>query len=265
MQKEQIKFQDSCIFEGMTSIRAILRGVDSGVNNREIVKIMYDTSKMRKIAKDVGYLKAVSDKYGYIVEESDSQSLDAMTLGSSHGGIVAIAKERSLPCLSEDCDISREGFYVMIEGIEDPYNFGYALRSLYAMGCSGIVLTERNWLSAAGVVARSSAGASEMFAIYKASPTEAVDFFKKHGYTVVCADERTENVLGKCEIKTPLLLLVGGEKRGISRSLLECADMLVKIDYGREFNASLSAASATTMFAYEIMRQNAGLANIKNS
>ena len=34
------------------------------------------------------------------------------------------------------------------------------------------------------------------------------------------------------------------------------ADTLVKIPYGREFKASLSAASATTMFAYEIMRQN---------
>ena len=255
MQKEQIKFQDSCIFEGMTSIRAILRGIDSGVNNREIIKILYDVSKMRKIAKDVGYLKAVSGKYGYYVEEADSQALDEITLGSSHGGIVAVAKERSLPRLSDAADINPDGFYVMIEGIEDPYNFGYALRSLYATGCSGIILTERNWMSAAGVVARSSAGASEIFAIYKSSPHEAVEFFKKRGYRVVCADERTDNVLGKCEMRTPLLLLVGGEKRGISRSLLECADMLVRIDYAREFNASLSAASATTMFAYEIMRK----------
>ena len=38
--------------------------------------------------------------------------------------------------------------------------------------------------------------------------------------------------------------------------VLDKADMLVKIGYGREFRASLSAASATTMFAYEIARQN---------
>ena len=66
----------------------------------------------------------------------------------------------------------------------------------------------------------------------------------------------TDDILGKCELKLPILLIVGGEKRGISASLMKYADKRVKIAYQREFNASLSAASATTMFAYEIMRQN---------
>ncbi|MBQ8415166.1 MAG: RNA methyltransferase, partial [Clostridia bacterium] len=144
----------------------------------------------------------------------------------------------------------------MIEGIEDPYNFGYSLRSLYAMGCSGVILTERNWMSAAGVVCRSSAGASEMFSMYKSSPINCIEVFKSKGYRVVCADENTDNILGECELKLPILLIVGGEKRGISRSIIDSADTLVKIDYAREFRASLSAASATTMFAYEISRQN---------
>ena len=72
----------------------------------------------------------------------------------------------------------------------------------------------------------------------------------------MCADENTDNILGQCQLKLPLLLIVGGEKRGISRAILDKADVLVKIDYAREFRASLSAASATTMFAYEISRQN---------
>ena len=111
-------------------------------------------------------------------------------------------------------------------------------------------------MTAAGVVARSSAGASELFPIFKADPEDAVDIFHSLGYSVVCADERTNNILGCCELKYPLLLIVGGEKRGISKSLIEKTDLLVKINYAREFKASLSAASATTMFAYEIMRQN---------
>ena len=144
----------------------------------------------------------------------------------------------------------------MIQGIEDPYNFGYSLRSLYAMGCSGIILPKRNWMSAAGVVARSSAGASETFSIYTADAVEAAQYFKNKSYSIVCADENTDNVLGKCALPLPLLFIVGGEKRGISGSLLELADIRVKIEYANEFRASLSAASATTMFAYEIMRQN---------
>ena len=259
MQKENIKFQDSLCFEGMTSIRAIIAGIDSGVNDRRISTILYDKDKSDKNAKTLGYLKAVSTKYGYKLEESDNDTLENLTLGNSHGGIVAICEERSIPYLcAEDFknSISRNGFYAMIQGIEDPYNFGYALRSLYAVGCDGIILGERNWMSAAGVVCRSSAGASEMFSVYKCDEIEAAKLFKENGYNVVCADERTDNILGKCDLHFPILLVVGGEKRGISRALLDLADTLVKIPYGREFKASLSAASATTMFAYEIMRQN---------
>ena len=243
----------------MTSIRAIIEGIDSGTNDRRITTILYDKDKTSKIAKTLGYLKAVSSKYGYTLEETTGDELDKITLGNSHGGIVALCEERTIPYLcAEDFveKISKNGFYAMIQGIEDPYNFGYALRSLYAVGCDGIILGERNWMSAAGVVCRSSAGASEMFSVYKCDEIVAAELFKKNGYNVVCADERTENVLGNCALPCPILLIVGGEKRGISRGLLDLADTLVKIPYGREFKASLSAASATTMFAYEIMRQN---------
>ena len=166
---------------------------------------------------------------------------------------------RTIPYLSDtifDKSIKKNGFYAMIQGIEDPYNFGYALRSLYAVGCDGIILGERNWMSAAGVVCRSSAGASELFPVFKCDEIEAAKLFKKSGYNIVCADERTDNILGECTLHFPILLIVGGEKRGISRGLIDLADTLVKIPYGRQFKASLSAASATTMFAYEIMRQN---------
>lgn len=259
MQKESIKFQDSLCFEGMTSIRAIIEGIDSGVNDREIESILFDKEKLAKNAKTIGYLRAVSEKYGYELKATTDEELEKITLGNSHGGIVALCKERTIPYLSAsdfESKIKENGFYAMIQGIEDPYNFGYALRSLYAVGCDGIILGERNWMSAAGVVCRSSAGASEMFPVYKCDDIEAAKLFKENGYNVVCADERTDNVLGECALPCPILLIVGGEKRGISRALLDLADTLVKIPYGREFKASLSAASATTMFAYEIMRQN---------
>ncbi len=256
MIKEEIKFQDSCVFEGMTSIRAIIKSIDEAISDRRIIKILYDEAKLSKISKEVGYLRAVSDKYGFSLEASNGSELEKITLGTSHGGIVAICSERKIPKLDEEVKIENDGFYAMIEGIEDPYNFGYALRSLYATGCSGIILPERNWMSAAGVVCRSSAGASELFPIYSADSLFAADFFKERNYTVVCGDLRTDKVLGKCELKKPLLLIIGGEKRGISKKLFDKCDIKVKIDYSRNFSASLSAASAATMFAYEIMRQN---------
>ena len=259
MQKESIKFSDSLVFEGMTSIRAIISGIDAGINDRKITTILYDIDKSSKNAKTLGYLKAVSSKYKFELKASNEKELSEITVGNSHKGIVAICGERTVPYLTKDNFAERikpYGFYAMIEGIEDPYNFGYALRSLYACGCDGIILGERNWLSAAGVVCRSSAGASETFEVFTCNEIEAAKIFKGNGYNIICADERTDNILGECELHFPILLIVGGEKRGISRGLLDLTDTLVKIPYARDFNASLSAASATTMFAYEIMRQN---------
>ncbi len=256
MQKEERKFCDSTVFEGMTSIRAIIKSIDNGTSDRKIKTILFDKEKMQKISKEIGYFKAVNTKYGFELCESSSEELEKITLGTSHGGIVAITSDRTIPEIKEDASLPQNGFFAMIQGIEDPYNFGYALRSLYAVGADGIVLPPRNWMSAAGVVCRSSAGASELFEMYQSDPIEAVKIFKSRGYKIVCAEENTQNVLGKCALPLPILLIVGGEKRGISRAVLDLADILVKIDYGREFKASLSAASATTMFAYEIMRQN---------
>ena len=95
-----------------------------------------------------------------------------------------------------------------------------------------------------------------MFPTFTAKPSAAADLFKSRGYLVVCADLDTPHTLEETEIRFPVFLIVGGERRGISRSLLDKADLKVKISYGREFRASLSAASAATILAYEIFRQN---------
>ena len=255
MQKEAEKFVDSSLMEGMFSIRAILRASEDGMNDRKIERVLFDKEKTKSKARELSFLRAKAKEHGFSVDFVDGAKIDEMTIGNSHGGIVAVCTERTVPSVY-DMKIKDNGFYVMLEGIEDPYNFGYSLRSLYAMGCSGVILTERNWMSAAGVVARSSAGASEMFTVYKSNPVDCVRYFKERGYKVVCADENTDNILGECQLKLPILLIVGGEKRGISRSVIDSADILVKIGYDREFRASLSAASATTMFAYDISRQN---------
>ena len=131
-----------------------------------------------------------------------------------------------------------------------------ALRSLYAAGVDGIILGKRNWMSAAGVVCRASAGASELIPLYTAAATEGAKLFKAKGYRVISADVRTDIMLPDADLKKPVFLIVGGEKRGISRALLDLCDFSVKIPYGREFNAALSAASAATILAYEVMRQN---------
>lgn len=111
-------------------------------------------------------------------------------------------------------------------------------------------------MGAAGTVARSSAGASELIDMFVASPTDAIDIFKSVGYNVVCAGIRNSVSIYEADLKKPLLIILGGEKRGISRELLDKADETVRIDYGRSFNGSLSTASSVAVFAFEILRKN---------
>ena len=53
MQKESIKFENSTVFEGMTSIRAILKAKDAGINDRRIEKILFDSGKLKKILSSI--------------------------------------------------------------------------------------------------------------------------------------------------------------------------------------------------------------------
>ncbi len=253
MIKEEQKFTNSTILEGMTSISALLKA--PSINQRKIQKVLIDEKKRKSKAAQIGFLVAKSHEFGFSIEFTDSDTVDALSIGSTHGGILALCTERDLPPLDASV-IEANGFYVYLDGIEDPYNFGYTLRSLYAAGVSGIVLSERNWMSAAGVVARASAGASELLPIFVANGEEAIRTFKATGYTVLCAGIRDSVSIYEKRFSLPVLLVIGGEKRGISRSLLDLADDTVRIDYGREFAGSLSAASAATVMAFEIFRQN---------
>ena len=245
MQKEEIKFVASNLFEGMVSIRALIRAREAGVSDRRITNILYSKDRLSKIGKEVAYLRHEGERQGFSLTETNDEALEKITLGTTHGGLVAECTERTIPPLADACStVEKNGFYVMLEGIEDPYNFGYALRSLYALGVSGVILPGRNWMTAAGVVCRASAGASECFSLYTATAEEAADFFAARGYTVVCADVKTEDALESTALPYPIFLIVGGEKRGISRAVLDKADKIIKISYGRDFSAALSAAIA---------------------
>lgn len=255
MRKETDNFRDSAVMEGMTSIRAVLSTATE--NNCRILEILYDGAKADKKEKELRWLSHRAEEFGFSMTKADAQTLNDLCIGNSHGGIIARTLPRPIPEFTVDTKIRTDGFYVMIEGIEDPYNFGYAIRSMYACGVDGIVLPHRNWMTAAGVVARASAGASELIDLYSTENGDAAaDIFHAKGYTVVCAAEDTDITLQRSAIRYPVFLVIGGERRGISASLRSKCDLAVRIDYGRNFGASLSAASAATVLAYEISKQN---------
>lgn len=247
---EKEKLRSGCLFEGIVSFRAV---VESG--NRKIEKLYYDEEKLKRSAKEFGYLKAKSKERGFTIELRDRAALDEMAVGTNHGGLLFECGERELAPLAPG-DLPEGGFFALLDGIEDPYNFGFALRSLYAAGVDGVLLPPRNWMTAAGIVCRSSAGASERMLLRTADPAAVPELFHTAGYRIVCADMKNAVPLYEANLRRPLLLIVGGEKRGIGAPLLSAADEIVRLEYGRDFPAALSAASAAAILGFEVLRQN---------
>lgn len=255
MKKEADRQKSSLIFEGMTSFRAVLKS-----DSRKILHLWFDKTRADKKSRELEFIRRMSKEHGFILEMCDREVIDTLATGTSHGGVIFECTERIIPDITEfkpDTETDGiKGFYMMLEGIEDPYNFGYALRSAYAAGVAGVILSPRNWMSAAGVVCRASAGASELLPMYIGNAEDAAKIFKDNGYSVICAGIRDSVPVYDCDLTRPILFIVGGEKRGISASVLALADDIVRLDYGRAFNGSLSAASAASILAYEVLRQH---------
>lgn len=255
MKTESEKYLPSNVFEGLTSIRAIIKARELGVSSREIKEIIFDRTKSEKASREISWLRRMQKKHNFLLTSADPERIAELTLGMSHGGFAALCGERELPQLTDEI-IKPDGFYVMLDGIEDPYNFGSAVRSVYASGADGIFLPPRNWMSSAGIVCRSSAGASELSAMYSGDPSDAIDIFRRAGYKIVAAAKENAVSMYGVSLKKPVFLIVGGEMRGISKKLMAKADVTVRIDYGRDFPAALSAQSSAAILAFEVYRQN---------
>ena len=255
MQKETEKFNNTDIMEGMSSISAVISAIKSNITDRRIISVYVDKSKKESKKKELAFLSHKARELEFSIEYVDDSVISEVTTGNSHGGIIAFCTPKTIPQLTEE-NITSDGIYFMLDGVEDPYNFGYSVRSIYASGADGLIIPPRNWMGVSGVVARSSAGTSELLDMRVSEASEAIDIFKKRGYTVVCAGIRDSVSLFDAELKKPLLVILGGEKRGISREVLNKTDKIVRIDYGRSFNGSLSTAASVAVFAFEISRVN---------
>ncbi len=240
--------EDRTILEGHLSIEAAL-----AAGSRAVYAIYVRAEKRDNALRPL--LRLAAQK-GVSVERLPTAEIDLRAQGQTHGGVIAEVGPRRFVELADLLPADHAPFVVMIDGVEDPFNFGYALRALYAAGADGLVVRPRNWMSAAGTVARSSAGASEWMPTAVAETAEdAARFFREQGLMVACAVEENSVPIDESDLRGPLFLLVGGEKRGITRSFLDQTDLRLRIPYGRDFAQSLGTTSAAAILGYEVMRQ----------
>lgn len=239
---------EQVFLEGAVSVHAVL---ESG--SREIEAIYVQRDKQNPTIARLEQLASQQDRP---ILRVDASEIEARTSGQTHGGVIALVGPRRFLSLDALIQGNARPLVVMLDGIEDPFNFGAAVRTLYAGGVDGLVVRPRNWMSAAGIVARSSAGATELMptAVAETAATAAA-FFREHGLTVACATKDRAVSIYQADLTVPLFLAIGGEKRGITRSFLRQADLRLSIPYQRPFPRSLGTASAVAVLAFEAMRQ----------
>ncbi|MGQ9849792.1 MAG: TrmH family RNA methyltransferase, partial [Aggregatilineaceae bacterium] len=239
---------EQAVLEGFVSVRAALKA-----GSRPLHAIL-----IRQDKRDAGiaWLERTARSAGIPVRRVVASEIEAHVSGSTHGGVIALAGPRRFVALDDLGAGQPAPFVAMIDGVEDPFNFGQAVRALYAAGCDGLVLRPRNWMTAAGVVARASAGASEWLPTAIAETVEkAAEHFRARGLRVAVADEEDAVPLYDVDLTGPLFLVIGGEKRGITRSFRQGADLRLAIPYGSAFDQSLGTAAATAVIAFEVLRQ----------
>jgi 23S rRNA (guanosine2251-2'-O)-methyltransferase len=192
------------------------------------------------------------------VELQPRAMIDELASGLCHGGIIAEVGERYVVPLVELAVAS--AYVVRLDVIEDPYNFAAALRSLYAAGATGLVIRPRSWTTATAVVARASAGASELLPTAEADdPALATAELARTGLRSVIAAERRDAIsLYEADLVGPLFLLIGGERRGVMRAAIDAAETIVRIPYARSDAPSLGTAAAAAVIGFEVMSQLSG-------
>lgn len=241
--------RDTALLEGHISVEAALRG-----RSRPIHRVLMATDGVRA-EREARRIRALAAAAGISVELQPRAMIDALASGRSHGGIIAEVGERYLVPLAQLAVDA--AFVVMLDGIEDPYNFAAALRSLYAAGATGLVIRPRSWATATAVVARASAGASELLPTAEADDPSlaAAELLRAGLRSVMAAQRRNAISLYEADLVGPLFLLIGGERRGVTRAAVDAAETMVRIPYARSDAPSLGTAAAAAIIGFEVMRQ----------
>lgn len=238
---------ETYIIEGNISVKAAI------LANKRTIHALYVDEKKKD--KDTGFILRQAAQRQIAIHRTPREVIDEMASGKTHGGLIALCGPRRYESLDQILQ-KKDVFLALAEGVEDPFNFGSILRTLYAAGCDGVLVGKRNWSSAAGVVGKSSAGASEYINLIEVEDMAAcMQTLKNHQVKIICADRKDASSLYDYTFPQRFLIAIGGEMRGLSKSVRDASDINLFIPYRSDFRNALGAASSAAIFGFEIVRQ----------
>jgi 23S rRNA (guanosine2251-2'-O)-methyltransferase len=147
---------------------------------------------------------------------------------------------------------------VALDEVEDPQNLGALCRVAEAAGARGLILTRRHAPPLSPAVSRASAGAVEHLAVARVpNLRRALNHLKSQGYWVLGADVEAPADLFELPdrwLTGKLVVVLGGEGRGIRPGVRECLDHRARIPMaGRVGSLNVSTAGAVVLF--ELLRR----------
>ena len=184
--------------------------------------------------------------------------LDRLASTRKHQGAVAIVDDFEYADLEEEIrrvSSKANPLVLMLDGLDDPVNFGSALRSAAAFGVDFVIVRKDRQVGVTQTVAKVSTGASEFVPIVRVTNlASTLDRLKEAGFWSVAAAGKGETFYDEVDYSYPTVIIIGNEGFGISHKILEKADFIAKIPMPGRIS-SLNASVACAVFLAAAVEQ----------
>lgn len=192
------------------------------------------------------------------VEDRDRHALErAAGEGAVHQGVVAWLGAFAYADLDALIAGDEPALVIALDGVEDPRNLGAILRSAYLLGAGGVIIPAHRAAEVTAVVAKASAGASELLPIAQVGNlVRALEELREHGLwrVAVHATEQAQRI-DEIDGKLPLCLVLGAEGTGVRPLVAKHCDFHAVIPMVRTAVGSYNVSVAAALALYEIRRQ----------
>ncbi|HUJ58253.1 MAG TPA: 23S rRNA (guanosine(2251)-2'-O)-methyltransferase RlmB [Kofleriaceae bacterium] len=225
--------------------------------------VWVDPQRAGKAAGDpVAQIVAAARAAGVRVEDRVRAELErAAGEGARHQGVVAWLGAFGYTEL--DALVAPRGepaLLVALDGVEDPRNLGAILRSAYLLGAGGVIIPEHRAAQVTAVVAKASAGASELVAIAQVGNlVRALGELREHGlWRIAVHAAPGAQPIDQIDGALPLVLVLGAEGGGVRPLVAKQCDFHAVIPMAHDAVGSFNVSVAAAIALYEIRRQRAG-------
>lgn len=207
-------------------------------------------------------LLTLAGSMGVPVRYVDSRELDDLSHGASHGGVLAVVGPKprldagALPELL--ASIAEPALLLLLEGVDDARNLGFTIRSAEALGCHAILIKKHLWDFDTVEVARPASGAYERLPLVQIDDVKPLQELQKRGTTLIGCLAGVRRSIYETDLRLPVCLAIGGEKRGLSGAVRDICDSFATIPTVAG-PSSLSLSHASAIVLAEAFRQRRGL------